>query len=149
MLASKNYSWIGRVLSPPVLIVLRIYAKIARVERARIAVLDTKGRLLLVRSWVGTQLWELPGGAIQRNERPLDAALRETFEETSLRLSPQSCTSLGYYRGTHLFSVAVSDTIASNMNISWEITECQWSKPKNIPQNIDPFVAWALQVVSN
>lgn len=149
MLASKNYSWIGRVLSPPVLIVLRIYARIARVERARIAVFDTNGRVLLVRSWVGTQLWELPGGAIQRNEQPLDAALRETFEETSLRLLPQSCISLGYYRGTHLFSAVVSATIASNMNISWEITEYQWSKRKSLPQNVDPFVSWVLQVVSN
>lgn len=33
-------------------------------------------------------LWELPGGAREPGETPLETALRETFEETNLRVSP-------------------------------------------------------------
>lgn len=33
-------------------------------------------------------LWDLPGGGREGSEAPLDCALRETFEETGLRVSP-------------------------------------------------------------
>jgi 8-oxo-dGTP pyrophosphatase MutT (NUDIX family) len=46
---------------------------------------DEQGRLLLVRE-SQTGLWQTVGGAIDPDESPLDAALRETFEETGVRI---------------------------------------------------------------
>jgi 8-oxo-dGTP pyrophosphatase MutT (NUDIX family) len=50
---------------------------------ASISVFDSSGRLLL-REDAETGLWTLPGGAIDPNEHPADAAVRECFEETGL-----------------------------------------------------------------
>jgi 8-oxo-dGTP pyrophosphatase MutT (NUDIX family) len=46
---------------------------------------DMDGRLLMVHE-AETGLWQTVGGAIEPDESPLDAALRETAEETGLRV---------------------------------------------------------------
>lgn len=53
---------------------------------AVILVQDTEDRLLLLRQPPGHG-WSLPGGMIDRGERPVDCAARELAEETGLRLS--------------------------------------------------------------
>lgn len=52
-----------------------------------ISIFDEQGRLLLGRD-AETGLWTLPGGAIDPNEHPADAAVRECFEETGLLTRP-------------------------------------------------------------
>lgn len=47
---------------------------------------DEVGRLLLVRQRDG-DAWSTPGGAIEFDETPADAVLRETWEETGLLVS--------------------------------------------------------------
>ncbi|HEY7295663.1 MAG TPA: NUDIX domain-containing protein [Dehalococcoidia bacterium] len=37
-------------------------------------------------------LWAIPGGAIEPNEKPLDAAVREIEEETGYRIEPRALT---------------------------------------------------------
>ncbi|MGJ5181063.1 NUDIX domain-containing protein [Bradyrhizobium oligotrophicum] len=61
-----------------------------------ISVFDDAGRLLLGRD-AETNLWTLPGGAIDPNEHPADAASRECFEETGLVVRPQRL--LGVFGG--------------------------------------------------
>jgi 8-oxo-dGTP pyrophosphatase MutT (NUDIX family) len=62
-------------------------AKIGRdlvmLPAACVAIFDDQGRLLLGKE-AETGLWMLPGGAVDPNERPADAAIRECFEETGL-----------------------------------------------------------------
>ena len=48
-----------------------------------ISVFDAEGRLLLGRD-AEMDRWTLPGGGIDPNEQPADAAVRECFEETGL-----------------------------------------------------------------
>jgi len=48
-----------------------------------ISIFDDQGRLLLGKD-VGRGFWTLPGGGIDPNEHPSDAAVRECFEETGL-----------------------------------------------------------------
>jgi 8-oxo-dGTP pyrophosphatase MutT (NUDIX family) len=55
---------------------------------ASISVFDSNGRLLLGED-AETGLWTLPGGAIDPNENPADAAVRECFEETGLLVKPE------------------------------------------------------------
>jgi 8-oxo-dGTP pyrophosphatase MutT (NUDIX family) len=50
---------------------------------ASISIFDSSGRLLLGED-AETGLWTLPGGAIDPNEHPADAAVRECFEEPGL-----------------------------------------------------------------
>jgi 8-oxo-dGTP pyrophosphatase MutT (NUDIX family) len=48
-----------------------------------ISIFDPGGRLLLGRD-AEMDCWSLPGGAVDPNEQPADAAVRECFEETGL-----------------------------------------------------------------
>jgi 8-oxo-dGTP pyrophosphatase MutT (NUDIX family) len=57
---------------------------------------DDAGRLLLVRQRDGA-VWSTPGGLIEPDERPADAAAREAWEETGLVVRPDRI--LGVYGG--------------------------------------------------
>jgi 8-oxo-dGTP pyrophosphatase MutT (NUDIX family) len=48
---------------------------------------DDAGRVLLVRH-ADRGVWVMPGGAIEPDETPADAVVRETAEETGLRVEP-------------------------------------------------------------
>lgn len=43
---------------------------------------------MLVKSWLGSGKWILPGGGVHKGEDVVAAALREVEEETALRLVP-------------------------------------------------------------
>ena len=49
-------------------------------------VVDDRARVLLERR-VDTGRWSLPGGAIDPGEQPAEAAVREVFEETGVRIA--------------------------------------------------------------
>ena len=49
---------------------------------------DESGSLLLVRQR-DSELWSTPGGVIEPDERPADAVVRETWEETGLHVVPR------------------------------------------------------------
>jgi 8-oxo-dGTP pyrophosphatase MutT (NUDIX family) len=59
-------------------------------------VFDDVGRLLLVRQR-DDDSWSTPGGLIEPDERPADAARREAWEETGLLVRPERV--LGVYGG--------------------------------------------------
>jgi ADP-ribose pyrophosphatase YjhB (NUDIX family) len=61
-----------------------------------VMVLDADRRLLLVRD-AGTGLWATPGGAVDPDEDPADAAVREMWEETGLLV--ELTRVLGVYGG--------------------------------------------------
>jgi 8-oxo-dGTP pyrophosphatase MutT (NUDIX family) len=54
---------------------------------ASISIFDDRNRLLMGCE-TQTNLWTLPGGAIDPNEPPADAGVRECFEETGLLVRP-------------------------------------------------------------
>lgn len=56
---------------------------------ANVIIVDSTGRILVVRHNYGTKLWGLPGGKIEPGEEPADAAIRETLEETHLIIQPE------------------------------------------------------------
>jgi 8-oxo-dGTP diphosphatase len=57
---------------------------------------DADGRVLLVRQTEG-DVWSTPGGAIDPDEAPADAIVREMWEETGLVVTPRRI--LGVYGG--------------------------------------------------
>ncbi len=59
-------------------------------------IFDAAGRLLLVRQRDGGA-WSTPGGFIEPDERPADAVVRETWEETGLVVSADRI--VGVYGG--------------------------------------------------
>ena len=67
---------------------------------------------LLLCHATGAAHWDIPKGLGEPGETPRETALRETFEETGLRLAPERLIDLGgygYLRGKdlHLFATAI------------------------------------------
>lgn len=64
---------------------LRVYLR--KTERTRV-IITAEGKVLLVKTWLGSGDWMLPGGGIHKDEEPAAAAIREVYEETGIRLQP-------------------------------------------------------------
>lgn len=64
---------------------LWIYLRFSK--RTRILVV-CKDEFLVVRGWLGTGQWALPGGGLHINEDPEQGVLRELKEETGIELMP-------------------------------------------------------------
>ena len=67
---------------------------------------------LLLCHVTGQNHWDLPKGGIDLGETPLEAAIRETREESGLRLQPDALVDLGRFAYTnkknlHLFACAM------------------------------------------
>ncbi|MEV7465426.1 NUDIX hydrolase [Streptomyces kronopolitis] len=59
----------------------------ASVVWGAVAFTDNTGRTLMLRDTSVHRRWLLPGGVADEGETPWDAAVRETFEETGIRLT--------------------------------------------------------------
>jgi predicted NUDIX family NTP pyrophosphohydrolase len=83
-------------------------------------VILNEARELLLCHVTGQGHWDLPKGCLEANERPIDAALRETREETGLSLDASTLLDLGprrYLAGKdlHLFAICMARFDASQL----------------------------------
>lgn len=58
---------------------------------------NKKGEILFQRPSLDSDIWSLPAGAIELGESPAEAIIREVWEETGLRVTPQKI--LGVFGG--------------------------------------------------
>jgi 8-oxo-dGTP pyrophosphatase MutT (NUDIX family) len=75
---------------------------------------NERDEILLVHA-TGSRYWDVPKGLAEPGETPLAAALRETWEETGIRLDESGWVDLGRHRyrpgkDLHLFARRVSTT---------------------------------------
>lgn len=82
----RLWTRIGRLTFWAAWPLLWIYLR--RGERTRVLIVS-EGQALVVKGWLGSGKWVLPGGGLHSNESPIDGALRELYEETGLRLLPE------------------------------------------------------------
>lgn len=75
---------------------LKVYLNEKHV-RVRVLIINDEKEVLLMRSWFGHQKWSLPGGGIQRVEKPVEAAVREVHEETGIRIAVDDLKELGSF----------------------------------------------------
>lgn len=87
-----------------------LYLYLLGSERTRVVV-HCDGKILVVKGWLSDGKWSLPGGGMHKGERPVQALVREVYEETRLRLDPDTTTFIARYRfrkrfryDFHLFS---------------------------------------------
>ncbi len=143
--------WLGRVLSfivGPIIYVLTPHGK-ARVR----VVVRYKNDILLVKSWLSSQKWDLPGGGIDRGERPTMAAVREVYEETSLFINKNQLSYIGTVEAPWPLkcSLVVYEVWVESKNLDslpWfrqvEICDREWFSIKNLPTNRDSIVKLAI-----
>lgn len=75
---------LGRAARPFALSYFYVEGLVYKRPRVRVAVYSERGEILLVKSWIGTRDWELPGGGVNRGESWVSAARRELREETGI-----------------------------------------------------------------
>jgi 8-oxo-dGTP pyrophosphatase MutT (NUDIX family) len=66
----------------------KIGNEILQIPSAAAIIRNDDGRILLVKS-ANSDFWGLPAGAIDLGETPAEAVIREVFEETGLKISPE------------------------------------------------------------
>ncbi len=99
-------------------------------------IFDKRGRLLLIRTPKLDNKWMVPGGHIERGEHVLDAAKREAYEETGLRVRPLgvvavaesvSATSGKFSRRHFIYFETVCRAVSSRVRIdNVEATAYKW-----------------------
>mgnify|MGYP001342331347 CR=1 FL=1 len=99
---------------------------------AAILVLNEEGHILLLKrspeSHFAPEQWGFPGGKIEEGETTLEAAVRETEEETQLRVhSPRS---LGIFNNS--VAAYVSDSFDGAVEIDFEHTDWRWVAPEDL-----------------
>lgn len=70
------------------------YLYFSRSTRTRILLIHDN-RLLIVKNWLSSGHWSLPGGGIKKGEDPGIGAVRELYEETAINISATDLTPIG------------------------------------------------------
>jgi 8-oxo-dGTP diphosphatase len=98
-------------------------------------IFDKKGRVLLCHR-CDQDVWNLPGGGVERDELPNEAAIRETLEETGLII--EILELVGIYgkpnKGEFIF-VFLSKITGGEIKKTEEADETRYYKLKNMPTN--------------
>jgi 8-oxo-dGTP pyrophosphatase MutT (NUDIX family) len=108
-----------------------LYIYLLGSERTRI-VISCGDNILVVKGWLSDGQWGLPGGGMHKGEQPLQALLREVYEETQLRLATDDVTFIGRYQyrkgfryDFHLFELELAD-MPELVCEPYEISDAEW-----------------------
>lgn len=90
-------------------------------------------KVLLVKVWLSDGLYGLPGGGIKKGEKPSQAAIREVFEETSVKLENKDLKYQGIYKANnkfvsydyHLYTATINNNLLTKNQLI-EIVESKW-----------------------
>ncbi len=105
-------------------------------------------QILLVKSWFGSQKWELPGGGVNRGEAPSRAAVREVQEETGLVLDRKKLQYLVTLPAQYplkcdliVYTIHSSKTELSSLKwpYKFEIMDKKWYDIDNLPDDLGSF----------
>lgn len=97
--------------------------------------------VLLIRHTYGTQAWGVPGGGMKKDEDPVEAAIRETREETGLEIADATLipgnpfTQVPHDRG-ELWVVAGTAATREYQIDGVEIAEAQWFATDSLPDDM-------------
>ncbi len=100
--------------------------------RTRVVVTNPQGEVLVLKQWISSGKWLLPGGGLHKGEEPLEGALRELKEEVGIGLRPSDlaalgqeiCRSYGFRFWMHIYVTQVHEVQVTRQRI--EIAEAQW-----------------------
>jgi 8-oxo-dGTP pyrophosphatase MutT (NUDIX family) len=126
-----------QALTPIVLPIVRAYWFLFVPDTYGVkVVLEKNDKILLVRHTYGSGDWTFPGGSIENDEVPKDAARREIIEELGIHISDiavcDTFVSTHEYKRDHItvcFTVVDTHIHAD----PFEIAEADWYQPDNIP----------------
>jgi 8-oxo-dGTP diphosphatase len=110
---------------------------------AAAVILDTQGRVLLVKHNYGPLNWELPGGGAEDGESIVETALREVLEETGLHVVAQHTTGIYYDTAADMlhfvFLCQSRDPALIPTSGTEEVSESAFWSPTTLPRPISDF----------
>ncbi len=117
------------------------------------ALLIYKDEILLVRNWLGTQQWSLPGGGVGNNETSRNGMQRELREELGIDIRPKHYQRLLKTRqkehGAEFVAIVFQINLKSRVEFQIEkneLIEASWHKVSSLPDNLHPLVVHALKI---
>lgn len=145
----------GKLLSKAFKPVFRLWIKPNSV-RVRVLVANDKNEILLVRTWIGSQLWSPPGGGIGLGEQPKVAAVREVREETGVNIFVSELKELGLFQSIPPDLVCTLQAYRAQANGTpgvhglhkLEILEAAWFAINNLPKRRSKLVDQLLEAAN-
>jgi len=120
---------LGRVIYFILYPLLFVYFRLN--ARTRV-VIEKNQQILLVKPWIGSGQWDLPGGGLHISESEVDGAIREILEETGIELGADNLKPLGNIRGKGILPYSLhcySCKLSNNPKIKKqfiEIIDIRW-----------------------
>ena len=114
------------------------------IRGVRVILVDSKkGAVLLVRHWYAPGVWTLPGGGVDADEKPEDAARREIREEVGIDIKK-----IDREIGTYIGKMGKRDTVRvysatdfegpPSLFPNFEIMSREWFSLYDLPENTSP-----------
>ena len=96
---------------------------------------EQDGRILLTRRTINPSrgLWTFPGGYVDYGETVTDAALRETWEETGLKVDLAGLVGVYTYPGAPVIIVYNAHVLSGTLTPCTENDLLEWRAPAEIP----------------
>jgi len=119
-----------------------LQSRISRRGAMAVVLSEDRKQVLLLRREVFV-LWDLPGGGIEKNEDPADAAVRECDEETGIQIVVDQL--VGHYQHQSVYGSGDQLTYAYRAHavggkpkrIGLEITGLKWCDVNNLPRGLE------------
>lgn len=149
----RMYYAVLRFINPFVRGSFRIYSMLMQQQRVRVVLIDSSGRVLLVRHPIGDLRWALPGGGIEKGESVEQAAAREIHEELGFAINLDNYVRIGdsykHTTKTPILYCRLSEAQVTSMRIrKLEIASVAFFSTDNLPPHTQPLVYEALQLLS-
>ncbi len=97
-------------------------------------------------------LWGFPGGTIEEGEASVNAAVREVFEETSLKISPKNLVYVFTMRKEPYKDIIfyIASQWSGSPKIDWESDDYDWFDPSEMKGlNIVPTPEIVFELISS
>jgi len=114
-------------------------------------VFNAHGEVLLVQQNYGAHLWGAPGGIVEVGETPMQAAIREAFEETGLEINIEKVIGIYLLQGggwpdilAHVFQATIVSGTPHIVNAD-EIAAFTWCSVAEPPDEIVHDIEAALE----
>ena len=130
-----------------------VYLRIG--HRTRVLIV-AEGEVLLIRGWIGSSEWNLPGGGLHHKEDYRVGAAREVYEELKIRLKPEALQELETtvvrqhglsFNCTNYFVELPQKPPAKHRLL--EITDSQWFAPRDaLKEHLSVEASYALKTWS-